>query len=129
MRKNYASNSPFEPVMGFSRVVRSGNNLYVSGTVAWDETGQSISGGDVYEQTKRAIENVGAALERAGASLEDVVRTRLYVTDASQWPAVARAHQEAFAAILPASTLVEVKGLASPAMLVEIEADAVLELP
>jgi enamine deaminase RidA (YjgF/YER057c/UK114 family) len=127
MRRNITSNSPFEPLIGFSRAVRVGANVYVSGTAPWGEDGRVLPG-DLYAQTKRCIENVAAALAMAGAGLTDVVRTRLYVTDMSQWEGVARAHREAFANVMPASTLVEVKALATPEMLVEMEADAVIDV-
>ncbi|HLF72697.1 MAG TPA: RidA family protein [Dehalococcoidia bacterium] len=126
MRRNVASNSPYEPVIAFSRAVRAGNQVFVSGTAAWGADGRLVSGGG-YEQAKQCIANIGAALEKAGASLSDVVRTRTYMVDIDQWEDVARAHREAFAAILPASTLVEVSRLASADMLVEIEADAVVD--
>jgi enamine deaminase RidA (YjgF/YER057c/UK114 family) len=125
MRRNVASNSPYEPVIAFSRAVRAGNHVFVSGTAAWGDDGRLVSGG-VYEQAKQCIANIGAALEKAGTSLNDVVRTRTYMVDINHWEDVARAHREAFAAILPASTLVEVSRLASADMLVEIEADAVV---
>jgi enamine deaminase RidA (YjgF/YER057c/UK114 family) len=126
MRQNVSSNSPFEPVVGFSRAVRAGNNVYVSGTAAWGADGKLVTGG-VYEQAAQCIRNIEAALAKAGASLRDVVRTRIYVVDIDTQDDASRAHREAFAEILPAATLVEVSRLASPKMLVEIEADAVIE--
>lgn len=126
MRQNIASNSPFEPVVGFSRAVRVGNQVFVSGTAPWGPDGRIIEG-SVYDQTKQCIANIATALEKAGASLADVVRTRTYVVDISRWEEQARAHREAFGTILPASTLVEVSRLATPEMLVELEADAVIE--
>lgn len=126
MHERVASNSPFEPVVGFSRAVRAGSHVYVSGTAAWDAAGK-IAAGDVYAQTRQCIENIAAALAKAGASLSDVVRTRIYVVDVDLRQEAARAHREAFAAIMPAATLVEVSRLATPAMLVEVEADAVIE--
>ena len=125
MRQNIASNSPFEPVVGFSRAVRAGNLVFVSGTAPWDENGRIVAG-SVYEQSRQCIANIEAALLKAGATLADVVRTRTYVVDISTWEEQARAHREAFGAILPASTLVEVSSLATPEMLVEMEADAVI---
>jgi enamine deaminase RidA (YjgF/YER057c/UK114 family) len=123
MRQNVSSNSPYEPVIGFSRAVRAGNQIYVSGTVGRDARG--VIAADVYEQAKQAVANVAAALNELGATLNDVVRTRIYLTDISTWEEAARAHREAFAAVMPACTLVEVSRLASPEMLVEIDADAV----
>ena len=125
MRQNIASNSPYEDLVGFSRAVRAGNHVYVSGTVGRGADGGVIPGG-VYEQAKQTIENLRAALEQAGASLTDVVRTRIYLVDIDRQDELARAHREAFGEIRPASTLVEVSRLASPEMLVEIEAEAVI---
>jgi len=125
MRENFPGNSPYEPVVGFSRAVKVGNNVYVSGTVARGPDGKVVFGG-VYEQAKQAIANIAAALEQAGASLSDVVRTRIYLVDIDEQDELARAHREAFGDIRPASTMVEVAALATPEMLVEIEADAVI---
>ena len=125
MRQNIASNSPYEDLVGFSRAVRAGNHVYVSGTVGRGADGNVIAGG-VYEQAKQTIENLRAALEQAGASLKDVVRTRIYLVDIDRQDELARAHREAFGEIRPASTLVEVSRLAAPEMLVEIEAEAVI---
>ena len=126
MRQNISSNSPFEPVVGFSRAVRVGNLVFVAGTAPWGAEGRIVKD-SVYEQTKQCIENIATALEKAGASLSDVVRTRTFITDISRWEEQAQAHREAFGTILPESTLVEVSRLATPEMLVEIEADAVIE--
>jgi len=126
MRQNVSSNSPFEPLVGFSRAVRAGTNVYVSGTAPWGPDGKVIVG-DAYEQARQCIRNIEAALLQAGASLRDVVRTRMYVIDMDRWEDVSRAHREAFAEIMPAATLVEVSRLATPEMQVEIEADAVIE--
>jgi len=125
MRSNVSSNSPFEPLVGFSRAVRVGNHVYVSGTAPWGPDGKIIDGG-AYEQARQCIRNIEAALQQAGASLWDVVRTRIYVIDMDRWEDVSRAHREAFAGIMPAATLVEVSRLATPEMQVEIEADAVI---
>jgi enamine deaminase RidA (YjgF/YER057c/UK114 family) len=125
MRQNISSNSPFEPVVGFSRAVRVDNQVFVSGTAPWGPDGQIVQG-SVYDQAKQCIANIAAALEQAGASLSDVVRTRCYVVDISRWEEQARAHREAFGTILPASTLVEVSRLATPEMLIEMEADAIV---
>jgi enamine deaminase RidA (YjgF/YER057c/UK114 family) len=126
MRQNVASNSPYEATVGFSRAVRVGNQVFVSGTVGRGADGNVVGGG-VYEQSKQIIENIRVALEQAGASLVDVVRTRTYLVDIDQQDEFARAHREAFGDIRPASTLVEVVRLAAPDMLVEIDADAVID--
>ena len=125
-RRRISSGSPYEPKIGFSRAVRAGDTIYVSGTVAWGEDGQLIGEGDIYAQAKQAISNIEKALTQAGASLEHVVRTRIYVTDISRIDEVARAHGEAFGEIRPASSMIEVSALAEPQMLVEIEAIAVI---
>lgn len=125
-RVNIPGNSPWESVIGFSRAVRVGERVYVSGTVATGGDGAVVGKGDAYAQAAQALRNVEAALGQAGAALADVVRTRIYVTDIEDWESVARAHREAFGSVRPASTLVEVSRLADPSMLVEIEADAVV---
>jgi len=125
-RRLISSGSPYEPVVGFSRAVRVGDTVYVSGTVAWGDDGKLVGADDVYLQAKQAIRNIEKALFEAGASLADVVRTRIYVTDIARLGEAARAHGEAFGEIRPASTMVEVSALAEPWMLVEIEGVAVL---
>ena len=125
-RQLISSGSPYEPVFGYSRAVRVGDQVFVSGTVAWGDDGKITGIGDVYAQTKQAIRNIERALAEAGASLADVVRTRVFITDVSRFEDAARAHGEAFGEIRPASTLVEVKALVEPEMLIEIEADAVI---
>lgn len=124
-RLKISSGTKWEPIAGYSRAVRVGTMVFVSGTTATDERGE-IVGADAYAQTKHTLANIARALERAGSRLEDVVRTRIYVTDISQWEAVGRAHGEVFGRIRPASAMVEVSRLISPEILVEIEADAVL---
>jgi enamine deaminase RidA (YjgF/YER057c/UK114 family) len=125
-RTNYASGAPWEPVVGYSRVVRVGQFVYVSGTTATDAQGQVVGAGDPYRQARQALANLEAALRRAGASPSDVVRTRLFVTNIADWEQIGRAHGELFRDIRPASTMVQVSQLIDPAMLVEIEADAVI---
>lgn len=126
-RTIYSTESPWEPVVGYSRAVRVGSHIAVSGTTATDSDGNLLFPDDAYNQTKQILRNIEAALVRAGGSLEAVTRTRIYVTDITKWEEVGRAHGEVFGAIRPASAMVGVSGLVHPAMLVEIEADAILD--
>jgi enamine deaminase RidA (YjgF/YER057c/UK114 family) len=125
-RVNISSGAKWEDIVGYSRAVRVGNTVEVAGTTSVDENGQVVGAGNPYEQTRFALGKIERALQSAGASLKDVVRTRMFVTDIQQWEQIGRAHGEFFREIKPAATMVEVKALISPELLVEIEATAIL---
>jgi enamine deaminase RidA (YjgF/YER057c/UK114 family) len=128
-KQYYSTGTKWEPIVGYSRALRAGNLVFVTGTTATDERGEIVAAGDAYAQTVQVIRNIERALAALGASLKDVVRTRMFVTDISRWEEYGRAHGEFFGEIKPCTTMVEVRRLIDDRMLIEIEADAVLVAP
>lgn len=128
-RQNISSGAKWEDIVGYSRAVRVGNIVEVTGTAAVDDSGAVVGVGDAYAQTKFIITKIDRALHAAGASLEDVIRTRIFVTDISRWEEIGRAHREAFGAIKPATSMIQISGLIEPDMMVEIEATAIVADP
>ncbi|MCB1051167.1 MAG: RidA family protein [Acidobacteria bacterium] len=128
-RTSYQSGTPWEPIVGYSRAVRKGPFIFVTGTTATDEKGAIVGKGDAYLQTVQTFKNIQKALQALGGDLKDIVRTRMFVTDISQWQAIGRGHQEFMGSVMPATSMIEIKRLINPDMLVEIEADAIVDEP